>query len=191
MRRVQIFCKFVTEYSVQELSGKHPHSVRRAGLTPCPSVNNTHRSTSVLARTPTGSAGPKGAHCLRCNSPVLQFCSLARALFFSFYIFTLSDKAPVAFSIMLCRCSQQERVIALGVWSSLRRIGSSGQSCQGLPEDSPGCVYMRVCIFCVSSCHTAARITLFHFTCACPGRRHARPGCVFAYGRAWETICIY
>lgn len=43
---------------------------------------------------------------------------------------------------MLCRCSQQERVIAVGVWSSPRRFGSSGQSCQKLPKDSPG--YTRV-----------------------------------------------
>lgn len=54
---------------------------------------------------------------------------------------------------MLCRCSQQERVIALGVWSSLRRIGSSGQSCQGLPKDSPGCVYMCVHFLCVFLSH--------------------------------------
>lgn len=83
--------------------------------------------------------------CLRSNSPSLQLCSFSRGTFFFFYIFTLSDKAPVAFSIMLCRCSQQERVIALGVWSSLRRIGSSGQSCQGLPKDSPGCACTSVC----------------------------------------------
>lgn len=43
---------------------------------------------------------------------------------------------------MLCRCSQQERVIAVGVWSSPRRFGSSGQSCQKLPKDPPG--YTRV-----------------------------------------------
>lgn len=74
----------------------------------------------------------------------MQLCSLAGAIspfFFSFYIFTLSDKAPVAFSIMLCRCSQQERVIALGVWSSQRRIGGSGQSCQGSRRTPSFCVF--------------------------------------------------
>lgn len=87
--------------------------------------------------------------------PPLQLYSLAgyfSSSFFFFYIFTLSDKAPVAFSIMLCRCSQQKRVIALGVWSSLRRIGSSGQNCQGLSKDPPDCV-------CVRACHLAARMT--------------------------------
>lgn len=74
---------------------------------------------------------------------------------------------------MLCRCSQQERVIALGVWSSLRRIGSSGQSCQVLPMDSPGCVCVLYCSY-VCSCHTAERITVcFHFACACRAHRHA------------------
>lgn len=58
---------------------------------------------------------------------------------------------------MLCRCSQQERVIALGVWSSLRRIGSSGQSCQALPKDSPGWVRARVCVLCVRALVTSQR----------------------------------
>lgn len=67
---------------------------------------------------------------------------------------------------MLCRCSQQERVIALGVWSSLRRIGSSGQSCQALPKDSPGWVRF-LCFMCACSCHITARSPL------CPARSHA------------------
>lgn len=56
---------------------------------------------------------------------------------------------------MLCRCSQQERVIAVGVWSSPRRFGSSGQSCQKLPKDPPG--YTRVLL------PSAGRISVWSF----------------------------
>lgn len=93
---------------------------------------------------------------------------------------------------MLCRCSQQERVIALGVWSSLRRIGSSGQSCQGLPKDSPCCVWGCVCFIvqvCVPLSHRRKSNTMFS-SCMCmystPSRSHAGLQCVFAYAGAWE-----
>lgn len=91
--------------------------------------------------------------------------------FFSlpFYVFTGVDKAPEGFTIMLCRCSQQERVIAVGVWSSPRRFGSSGQSCQKLPEDPPG--YTRVLP------PSAGRVSVRRFVFACAANtRQQRAG---------------
>lgn len=92
---------------------------------------------------------------------MLLSCSLA-GMFFPppFHIFTISDKALVAFSIMLCGCSQQERVIALGVWSSLKWIGSSEQRRQVLPMVSPvcTCAFIYLCVPAM-----LARIICCHF----------------------------
>lgn len=78
---------------------------------------------------------------------------------------------------MLCRCSQQERVIAVGVWGSPRRFGSSGQSCQRLPEDS---AVLRTPA--PAKCRKTVCLS-FHFACAAASMRAARasvrrhPGC--------------
>lgn len=115
------------------------------------SKQKPERPTSVLARTPARAASQEGAVSMMCNNFCVSVLQLSRStfLFYSphptptphhhFYVFTVGDKAPTGFTIMLCRCSQQERVIAVGVWGSPRRFGSSGQSCQELPEDSAGC----------------------------------------------------
>lgn len=97
---------------------------------------------------------------MMCNNLAPQSCSTAAPPIFSppFYVFTVIDKAPAGCTIMLCRCSQQERVIAVGVWSSPRRFGSSGQSCQKLPEDPPG--YTRVLLPCSKNLCLS-----FHFAC--------------------------
>lgn len=97
---------------------------------------------------------------MMCNNLASQSCSTAAPpfFFFAFYVFTVIDKAPAGSTIMLCRCSQQERVIAVGVWSSLRRFGSSGQSCQKLPKDPPG--YTRVLLPCSENLRLS-----FHFAC--------------------------
>lgn len=114
---------------------------------------------------------------MMCNNFASQSCSSAGApfhfifIFFSpphFYVFTIGDKAPTGFTIMLCRCSQQERVIAVGVWGSPRRFGGSGQSCQKLPEDS---AVLRTPA--PAKCRKTVCLS-FHFACDAASVRAAR-----------------
>ena len=126
------------------------------------------------------------------HAAVLQ---LSRSTLFFFYIFTLSDKAPVAFSIMLCRCSQQERVIALGVWSSLRRLEAQGRAVRRSRRTRQFVCAFQMCVL-LSHRKNNVMFSFWQGHVACAATLHMRATCLHMHERGndmhvlttWECL---
>lgn len=131
-------CRFIqTKVSVENPSKVRCHVLQ---LT-LQRYDNTQTHTHTHTLTLYGEAQPQ-----TCHSPVLHFCSSARATFF-FYIFTLSDKSPRSFLNYVVQVQSARKSNCTGCLELPKTDWKlRAELSEGLPKESPGCV----CFICVS-----------------------------------------
>lgn len=137
------------------------------------------RASSSLTRRHTASTH---APSLRCNSLVLQSCSLGRAHFFLLHLY-LKRQSPSSLLNYVVQVQSARKSNCTGCLELPETDWKLRAELSGAPEGLAR-LCVCVCLICVCSCHAAARIISFHFACAELG--HARPHCVSARAATLE-----